>query len=445
MAIHSVQAVASAQPGGEARAIANQAASTISAERMIADVRTLEAFGTRHTLSDQTSPTRGIGAAERWIQGEFQAAAEKHGRIQVMVDAFEQPPGRRIPNPVRIANVLAILPGSMPEAVTRHYLVMAHYDSRATDAMDATSDAPGANDNASGTAVVLELARALAGVPLDATVVFVATSGEEQGLYGATHLADLCKGQGWDVRGVLNNDIVGDPSAPAGTNRPPTPGVVRVFSEGVAKNMTADDLARVRSLSSESDSPSRQLARYISEVGELHSAPVRSAMVFRPDRFLRGGDHTPFNERGFAAVRFTEFDEDYSRQHVDVTEEDGHPYGDVSRFVDARYMAGVARLNCLALVHLANAPSSPARARVITSGLAADTLIRWSASPEPDVAGYQVVWRATTDPAWTGVQNVGLALEARIDLSKDDVFFGVRAYDKQGFMSPVTFCAAAAE
>ncbi len=414
----------------------------IDASRMHAVVTRLAEFGTRHTLSDTSSPTRGIGAARNWIKSEMEAFSQAGGgRLQVSFEEFEQPRTSRVPKAVQIVNVVGVLPGSMPEAASRRYYVVGHYDSRNTDAMDFAGDSPGANDDASGTAVVMELARVLADARLDATVVFLATAGEEQGLLGASYHAAQAAARKEDIRGVLSNDIVGDPTGPADASGRPMSdrAQIRVFSEGLPRNPQAARLAEIRNHASENDSPSRQLARFVAEAGALHRTDVQAMLIFRPDRYLRGGDHSAFNDNGFPAVRFTTVYENYDRQHQNVTQRDGRPYGDVPEFVDGEYLADVARLNAAALVRLANAPSAPRKARLLTRDLANDTTIRWEASPEPDVAGYEVVWRETTSATWTDSKDVGIATEATLPLSKDNVFFGVRAYDRDGYRSPVVF------
>ncbi len=430
----SALAQPTAAPAWQARAAEAMARITPDAVRQ--DVETLVSFGTRHTMSDANHETRGIGAARRWIRDEL-ASIEPKGRLQVFDEAFETPKGPRIDVPTQLVNVIAVLPGKMPEATNRRYYVVGHYDSRASDQMDREIDAPGANDDASGVAVVIECARALAGMDLDATIVFLATPGEEQGLLGAHYRSSQAKGDGEDIRAVLNNDIVGDPLG--------EPGLIRVFSEGIPRNASAEELARIRGLSAESDGGSRQIARYMEEVARIESCDVRPMMVFRPDRFLRGGDHSAFNERGFAAVRFTVVHEDYDRQHQDVVERNGKQYGDTPEHVDWEYLAGVARLNAAGLIHLANAPSTPSNVRIVTAQLERSTTLRWSASPEPDTAGYEVVWRDTTEPRWTNARDVGNVTEVTLPLNKDNVFVGVRAYDKDGYRSPVGFAGAARE
>jgi len=424
----------------------------IESGRIRDDIYTLADFGTRHTLSDTKSDTRGIGAARRWIKGRFEEAAADSGRTGDLAVRVEFDPhtvkadGRRIPEDIEVVNVVCTIPGAMPEARDRLYYMLGHYDSRATDAMDAESDAPGANDDGSGVAACLELARVLAKEKLDATVVLMATAGEEQGLYGARTHARMLADEGAHVAGALSNDIVGDPSGPGGLMARDE---IRVFSEGIPASVFEDGqdalrrLRMIRGYAAESDSSSRQLARYIAEVARTFGTTIEPRLIFRPDRFLRGGDHTGFNEVGYAAVRFTDVYEVYTRQHQNVREEDGIAYGDVPEMVDTEYLADVARLNAATIVNLANAPSPPPNVRVLVADLANDTTLRWNASPEPDVAGYQVVWRATTASEWESLRDVGPELEATIDLSKDNWFFGVRAYDRDGYLSPVVTPVAA--
>jgi len=403
-------------------------------------VETLAAFGTRHTLSETDSNTRGVGAAHRWIRAAFEQmdrdgeSAGGAGLIVIVDEHMLEPDGRRIPRPTEIVNVVAVLPGSMPEARDRHVYLIGHYDSRASSALDGNIDAPGANDDASGVAVVMEAARVMAKRRFDATVVFMATAAEEQGLYGARAHAEEAASRGVRIDAVLSNDIVGDPTGPEGRE---ARGMVRVFSEGIPAAREEGDVARLRALGAENDSSSRQLARYIDEVGAWHDTEVRPMLVFRPDRFLRGGDHTAFNEQGYPAVRFSEVYENYDRQHQNVRIEDGVQHGDLPQFVDHEYLADVTRLNLAAAAHLANAPSPPGDARVIVSGLTNDTTLRWSPSPEPDVAGYEILVRPTTRPVWEFVRDVGDAGEATVNLSKDNWIFGLRAYDSDGYRSMV--------
>ncbi|MAO20157.1 MAG: hypothetical protein CMJ35_02140 [Phycisphaerae bacterium] len=419
-------------------------------------VDTLAGFGTRHTLSETESDTRGIGAARRWVKAQFERNIQGHGKggdaaPRVYFDPHTvEPDGRRITKPVEVVNVICLIPGSNPESRDRLYYVLGHLDSRASEANDATSDAPGANDDASGVALMIELARVLAREPIEATVVLMATSGEEQGLFGARLHAQAALDSGKNIVAVLNNDTVGDPTGVLkdqdGSKE------IRVFSEGIPAPMItmeeseiSGEVRRLRLYGTESDSPSRQIARYIADVANLHKTTVQPRLIHRPDRFLRGGDHTPFNELGFAAIRFCETYEDYDHQHQDVRIEDGKQYGDLPEFVDEHYLADVTRLNALTLVHLTNAPSAPENTRVIIAELTNDTTLRWDPSPESDVAGYEIVWRETSEPQWDGFQDVGNTTEGTVPLSKDNWFFGVRAYDKDGYRSPVSYPRPARE
>ncbi len=435
-----------AVPAGAPPAAVTAMLAEISGDRMKQDVIALTGFGTRHTLSDTESATRGIGAARRWIKAELERDAAAAGRTgdEAMKVSFDshivQPDGKRVTRATEVVNVMAVLPGSLAQAASRRYYVIGHYDSRRSDPLDATGDSPGANDDASGSSVVLELARVMSRRRHDATLVFMTTAGEEQGLLGAKAHAAAARDAGADIRGVLNNDIVGDPTAPSGAVHRDR---VRVFSEGVPDQPSPEALAQLRRMAAESDSPSRQLARYVAEVAAWHRLDVQPQLIFRLDRFLRGGDHSAFNASGYPAVRFTVVEEHYNRQHQDVRMEGGVAYGDLPAFVDGSYLGGVARVNGAALMHLANAPSPPPDARIVTAELANDTTLRWSASPEPDVAGYEVLWRETTSGLWQHVRDVGPVTEARLAMSKDNWYFAVRAYDKDGYRSPAAFPGAA--
>ena len=438
--------------GREPNPVVQRVVGAVSPARLRADVDRLASFGTRHTLSATDDPARGIGAARRWILDQFNDAAGTSGREGELVCVARLDPhtvaadGRRVVRDAEVVNVVCEIPGSMPDARGRLYFVLGHYDSRAGEANDTESPAPGANDDASGTAVALELARVLAAERLDATVVLMATAGEEQGLLGADRYASGAAREGLDIRAVLSNDIVGDPT---GVNGLVDRERVRVFSEGVPRRQEARTLAELMRLGAENDSPSRQIARFVAEVAEVEGLAIRPWVIYRPDRFLRGGDHSAFNDQGFPAVRFTQVHEVYERQHQDVRVEGEGPearrFGDTPEFVDPEYLAGVARLNAAAIVHLANAPSTPARARVVVAQLANDTTLRWEPSPEPDVAGYEVVWRDTASSRWEHAMDAGARTELTIPLSKDNWLFGVRAYDRDGFRSPVAFPSAATE
>jgi hypothetical protein len=408
---------------------------TVDPRRVEAIVRKLVSFGTRHTLSTQDDPNRGIGAARDWIFAEMQRyAAASGGRMTVELQSYIQPPADRIPVPTRITNVLATLRGSVtPERV---YVISGHYDSRVTDVMNATADAPGADDDASGVAVSMELARVLATHAPKATIVLAAVAGEEQGLYGARFMGAQYKAAGTDVQAMFTNDIVGSSRADDGEVDAHT---VRLFAEGVPTTETPAEAAIRRSVGGENDSSSRQLARFVREVAVNRETGMDVRVIYRRDRYLRGGDHIGFLEQGYPAARFTEPNENFAHQHQDVRVENGQQFGDLPEFCDFLYIAGVARVNAATLWSLAAAPGTPKGVHVRTANLTNDTELVWTRGTEPDLAGYEVVWRETTAAEWTNVKRVGDVTTATIDLSKDNVFFGVRAVDKDGHHSPVAF------
>lgn len=410
----------------------------IDARRIEQSIRKLVSFGTRNTLSEQNNPNRGIGAARDWLFDEFtKAAAQSGGRMSVEKQTFEQPKADRIPAPTMITNVVATLKGTQPESRDRIYVVSGHYDSMCGSASNATCDAPGANDDASGTAAVLEMARVMARHEFDATLVFMAVAGEEQGLYGSIHFAEQAKQKAMDIEGMFTNDIVGNSLGGNGVRDART---VRVFSEGVPSNETTEQANTRRAVGGENDSPSRQLARFIAETASANVPGMKVMMVYRRDRYLRGGDHRPFLERGYAAVRFTEPNEDYNHQHQNVRIENGVKYGDLPEFVDYNYIANVSRVNAAALTTLALAPARPKNVGIVTARLTNDTDLKWDANKEPDLAGYEIVWRDTTSPVWTNSKMVGnVTSYSAKGLSKDNFFFGVRAVDKSGNRSQVSF------
>jgi Peptidase family M28 len=409
----------------------------VSAERIRANIEKLASFGTRLTLSAQDPASiaagRGIGAAREWIKSEFERYAKDCGGcLEVKTDSFTEPAADRIPQPTEITNVYAVLKGTDAENSKRIVLVTGHYDSRASDTLDVKAHAPGANDDASGTAVSLECARVLSKLKFPATIIFLTVAGEEQGLNGSHHFAKMAKEQGWDLEAVLNNDIVGgDKSAEQDHS------VVRVFSEGLPASATEQEIRRIRGLGGENDSGSRQLARYIADVGRAYDAGVKPMLVFRLDRYLRGGDHSAFNQQGFAAVRFTEFREDFHHQHQNVrTDSDnGIEYGDLAKFVDFDYVAHVARLNAATLASLASAPAPPANVHLLTKDLENNSTLTWEASPGGRAVAYEVLWRATSSPEWEHVQKAGTVTRATLKLSKDNVIFAVRAVDAEGHRS----------
>src|SRR5829696_2913212 len=329
----------------------------IDAKNIEHSIRQLVAFGTRNTLSEQNDPKRGIGAARDWLYAEFLKAAEaSNGRMTVEKQSYEQQKAQRVPAPTIVTNIVATLKGSQPEATDRIYVVSGHYDSMCNSPTDAKCDAPGANDDASGTAAVLEMARVMAKYEFDATIVFMAVAGEEQSLLGSTYFADQARQKNWNIDAMFTNDIVGNT---LGGNGVRDRGTVRVFSEGVPSNETPAEATTRRSVGGENDSPSRQLARFIKETAAVYLKDFRVQLVYRRDRYGRGGDHIPFLERGFAAVRFTEPNEDYTHQHQNVRTEKGTVYGDLPEFVDFAYVAQVARVNAAALAALALAPARP--------------------------------------------------------------------------------------
>jgi len=333
--------------------------------------------------------------------------------------------------------VVATLRGTQPESAARTYIVSGHYDSMCTSPTDAVCDAPGANDDASGTAAVLEMARVMAKYEFDATIIFMTVAGEEQGLLGSTYAAEQAKTKGIDVEAMFTNDIIGSSLGGNGVRDTRT---VRVFSEGVPSSEKPEEATVRRGVGGENDSSSRQLARFIKETGERYAPAMRVMMVYRRDRYLRGGDHIPFVERGFAAVRFTEPNEDYRHQHQNVRIENGVQYGDLPQYDDFNYIANVARVNAASLAALALAPARPKNVGVITARLTNDTDLKWDANKEPDLAGYEIVWRDTTSPVWTGARSVGNVTSFTMKgMSKDNYFFGVRAVDKKGNKSPVSF------
>jgi Zn-dependent M28 family amino/carboxypeptidase len=348
----------------------------------------------------------------------------------VKTDSFVNPPADRIPKPTQITNVYAVLKGSDPENARRIVLVTGHYDSRNGDTLDASGDAPGANDDASGTAVSLECARVLSKLKFPATMVFLTVAGEEQGLNGSEHLAQMAKAEGWQLEAVLNNDIVGGDRSP-GQNF----GVVRVFSESLPAAATDAQLRAIRRLGGENDSPSRQLARYIAEIGRTYDSAVKPQLVFRLDRYLRGGDHYSFNQAGFAAVRLTEYRENYAHQHQNVRMEDGVQYGDLPRFVNFDYVADVARINAATLASLASGPAPPANVRLLAKELQNDSTLEWDASSGGLASSYEVLWRATSSPDWEHAKPVGKETKVTLPLSKDNLIFAVRAVDGQGHRS----------
>ncbi len=414
--------------------------SGISAERIQRSIFVLASFKTRHTLSDPLPSGDGIGGAAAWIRAEFgRISAEAGGRLKVEVDSFEQPPAPpRIPKPVEISNLVATLPGTDPESEGRTLVVSGHYDSRATNPLDATSAAPGADDDASGTAAVLELARVMSPYKFRATIVFLAVAGEEQGLNGSTHWAQGAKARRADIEAMLDNDIIGSSRSQAGAVDRAS---VRLFAQGVPPTAPDDAQAALLRAGGENDTPPRELARAIREIAAAYVPAITVRVIYRADRYLRGGDHLPFLERGYPAVRFTEPAEDFRRQHQDVREENGVAYGDTPEHVDFAYVADVARVNAAALAVLARAPAPPRDVQIEAARLENDTTLRWAPSPEPDLGGYRILWRETTTPFWEHSLDLAKGVTRRTveGVSKDNVIFGVEAFDAAGHASPAVF------
>jgi hypothetical protein len=410
----------------------------ISPRRIDAYVRKLVSFETRHTMSDTTSETIGIGAARRWIKAELERCGAGTN-LQVAFDSHVAPVSARISRPTEIVNVVATLPGTQEASKDRLYVVSGHYDSRNTDVMDATGKAPGANDDASGTAAVMEMACVMAKYKFDATLVFMAVAAEEQGLLGAGHWAKTAREKNLNVAGMFTNDIIGSSRADDGRidNKQ-----VRLFAQSIpATKEMSDAVRQLVATGGENDSISRQLARHVKEQGERYVKGFKVSVIQRHDRYLRGGDHMPFLEQGYAALRFTEPNEDFSHQHQNLRTENGKVYGDLTDFVDVDYTARVAKVNAAALASLALAPAAPQGVKVRTDKLVNDSTLVWQANPEPDVAGYRIVWRETTAATWQGSKFVGNVTEATVNLSKDNVFFGVQAVDKDGNVSVATYPA----
>ncbi len=406
----------------------------VSADHIRQTIEKLVSFQNRATISAQDEESikagKGIGAAREWIKAEFERYSKDCGGcLEVKTDTFTEQPGERIPKPTEITNVYAVLRGSDPKQADRIVLVTGHYDSRNSDTLNGTDPAPGANDDGSGTAVSLECARVLskaAGkLKFPATIIFLTVAGEEQGLNGSKHFAEMAKQQGWKIEAVLNNDIVGGNLGPG-----QDASLVRVFSEGLPAVASDAEIKRIRMLGGESDSPSRELARYIADVGRSYDAGLKPLLIFRLDRFLRGGDHYAFNQQGFAAVRFTEFREDFNHQHQNVRSENGIEYGDLPKFVDFDYVAHVARLNAATLASLASAPAPPANVKMQTKSLDNDTTLTWD--PSFGSIAHEVVWRSTSAADWEYAQTISGATRATLKVSKDNVIFAVRAVNAAG-------------
>jgi hypothetical protein len=411
----------------------------ISASRIEATIRKLVSFETRNSLSDTTSDTKGIGAARRWIKSEMErCSTESGGRMKVAFDEHLAPVSARVARPTPIVNVVATLPGEQAESRDRIYLVSGHYDSMRSTPVDPDGLAPGANDDASGTAAVIEMACVMSKYKFNATLIFMTVAGEEQGLLGSTFFAKAAKAKGLNIAGMITNDIIGNTR---GSDGKVVRDHVRLFAEGIPplKEMPEEWLSIIRT-GGENDSPARQLARFIKAAGERYVPKMTVDLIYRRDRYLRGGDHFPFLDAGYAAVRMTEPNEDFHHQHQNVRVEDGVQYGDLPEFVDFAYAADVARVNAAALASLANGPAAPQEVLMENLRLDNNTTFRWTANAEPNIAGYRVVWRETTAPFWQKFEDVGNVVRTTIyGVSKDNVVFGLQAIDKDGNVSVATY------
>lgn len=411
----------------------SEVAAQVDAAQLRATIERLVGFGTRHTMSETASPTRGIGAAARWVQSRFQAIGRDCGGCLQVAMPSQVFSGPRLPKPTEVMAVLAVQRGTTDP--NRVIVITAHLDSRVSDVMDFTSDAPGANDDASGVAAVLEAARVLSKHSFRATLVYAALSGEEQGLYGGKVLAEYAKAQGWQVQANLNNDIIGNSHGSDGVHDNTK---VRLFSEGTKATETPQQANRRRYNGGEVDSPSRNLSRHIARLAERHMTNFRVEMVYRTDRYGRGGDQVEMLNAGFPAVRFTEGHEDYTKQHQDLRVEDGIHYGDTIDGIDFPYLAQVTRLNLVSLAALGNAPATP-KGVTIEGAVTPNTTVKWQ--PVPGAARYRVWWRGTTDPQWRHWREVpGNASQVVLkNVVIDDWFFGVSAVSADGYESPVVF------
>jgi hypothetical protein len=413
----------------------------VDPDRIKTTILQLVQFGTRHTASSQTDPVRGIGAATTWVFDQMQTiAATSSGRMTVQKQTFVQPVSSNIPVPTTISNVIATLKGTAsPE---RFYVITGHLDSRVTDVLNFTSDAPGADDDASGVAIVLELARLFATRQFPGTLVFATVAGEEQGLYGSAFMAAQMNAAGDDVQGMFSNDIVGASQAFDGTR--PDPFTVRLFVEGIPTAVTSEEISIMQSTGGENDGVTHQLARFVTSVAPFYLTDMNIRVIWRRDRYLRGSDHISFQEQGYPAARFTEPRENYNHEHQDVKVVNGVQFGDLPQFVDFGYTARVAKVNGAALWALATNPGTPKNLQIHTTPPAGFsgtnlTTLTWDANPEPDLAGYEVVMRETTAPDWTSATGVGNVTTVTLDISKDNVQFGLRAIDQAGRRSPAAF------
>jgi hypothetical protein len=402
----------------------------INTDSLKANMYKLVSFGTRNTLSTQGNATRGIGAARQWILSRFnEYAKQSEGRMTAFIDTVTYiSDGKRVNRPINLGNVVATLKGTDPND-HRIFIMSGHMDNMRTNVMDSVGDAPGANDDGSGTIAVMECARVMSKHKFPATIIFVTVAGEEQGLIGAYFMAKKAKKENWAIEAVLNNDIMGSNNSNETNIIDNTR--LRVFSEGLSVTDTGKAAMQIRSLGLENDGRSRQLARYIKEIGERYIDNMQIVMIYRNDRFLRGGDHTSFVENGYAAVRFTEMNENYTRQHQDVRNENGINYGDVPEHIDFEYLRKNSGINLANLSNLAKAPAIPEEVKVDVKKLSNTTFLFWKAPKTGNVKGYYILMRETTSPVWQKKMYTE-ALEIRLPYSKDNYFFAVQSVNEFG-------------
>ena len=402
----------------------------VSADSLKSYIKTLVAFGTRNTLSTQTDPNRGIGAARNWVLSRFnEFAKQSGGRLTALIDTTTlQPDGRRVDVPLLLGNVVATLKGTDPND-KRIFIISGHLDNMRSNVMDRTGDAPGADDDGSGTAAVLECARVISKHAFPATIIFVAVSGEEQGLLGATFMSTKAKNESWNIEAVLNNDIMGSNNSNETNIINNTK--VRVFSEGLPAYETEKAAVNIRNLGLENDGKARQLARYVKEIGERYVDNLEVVLIYRNDRFLRGGDHTAYVQKGFAAVRITEMNENYSRQHQDVRTENGINYGDLEEHIDYEYLRKNTALNLCNLANLSKAAYAPDSVKIEVRRLTNSTLLNWKAPAVGKVKGYYVLVRETTSAFWQK-KIFTTETEIRLPYSKDNYFFAVQSVNETG-------------
>ncbi len=402
----------------------------ISSDSLRLYIQTMVNFGTRNTLSTQTDKQRGIGAARLYVLSKFnEFAAKSNGRLTAIIDTTTlQPDKRRVDTTLLLGNVVATLKGTDP-LDDRIFIVSGHLDNMRTSVMDRTNDAPGANDDASGVAAVMECARIMSKQNFGATIVFVAMSGEEQGLLGSNFMAAKARKNNIDIEAVLNNDIMGSNNSNETNNI--NNNQVRVFSEGIPAYELEKNAKGIRQLGLENDGKSRQLARYVKEIGERYVDNLDIKMVYRNDRFLRGGDHTPFVENGFAAVRITEMNENYTRQHQDVRIENGIQYGDLIEFIDFEYLRKNTGMNLSTLANLAKAPSMPQDVKIDVKKLSNTSYLYWKKAKTGNVKGYYLLMRETTSAVWQK-KIFTTATEITVPYSKDNYFFAVQSVNENG-------------